>query len=149
MTTLTGSVSVAGIQAELAEEIAGGVSGNAKPVAMQEGDKVLADLSNNDELRALFSLKTKYMRLAVKNAQAFQTFGALPFGTTDEQAVEIGFKRVVYEELFWNLARKLAGQYGPYVGIREGFILVEPQVERPSGKAGVVNLAAELSKAIN
>lgn len=149
MTTLTGSVSLAGILADLAEEVAQAKDNGARPVPMQPGDKVLADLSGNDELKALFGLKAHYAKLAIKNAQAFQMFGALPWGMTDEQAVEIGMKRIAYEELFWNLARRLSGQYGPYVGIREGFVLVEPEVERPSGKKGRASLAAEISKVVN
>jgi hypothetical protein len=132
MTTLTGRVSLAALLHEIAEEVQNFVfdpERDREPQSGQPTDIVVADLSHNEEVKRLYWLRDRYNTLSVRNTMAYNFTGGLPEGVSAEEGMVTGVKAGIYDEMFWWLARRAAGETGPAVGMRRGFILVKPDLE--------------------
>lgn len=116
--------------AEIAAQYAGRL-----PVAMKPEDVTITSVADNEEIKKLFWLKVKYGIENERLELLFMLTGTLPEGVTEEQAAITDYKANLYDDLFWQLARRTTGAYGQSVGIREGFVLVTPK-EEPAHEHG-------------
>lgn len=115
------------------------------PEPLRAGDRVVADLSGNADVRALFSLKVAH-EFTLQRHLAYATLhGHLPPGLTDAAAHECQFKAHVYSELFWKLVHEASQCFAPVIGIRTGFLVTVPGGEPVSGVADEL-LACELER---
>ena len=96
------------------------------PVAVQPGDEIVGVVADNEEVKKLFALKNKYDLQSKKYGFSYQLFGGFPAGVEPKDTIVTEERAEVYETAFWALVRRLTGQYGVALAIREGWQVAVP-----------------------
>lgn len=135
----TRNVSLRDVLAEIEEEVRAYVphEDELKPVAGEPGDQVVG-VVELPEVMKLFALKNKYdLRTKTIGLYYTHTGGKFPEGVTEADAIRAQERAEAYEGLFWGLVRRLTDQWGVALAIREGWVVVIPDVAKLRAERGL------------